>query len=90
MFGLQQETEKLHWYGAVLMFVKCSARGFSLLGLYIFLPQFRPFMTGCKKRGWGLVAGQLASATLWLLCSSQSGQCSCLSVSEVDCCCAME
>jgi len=31
VFGLQQEIEKLHWYGAVSMFVKRNGWGFSLL-----------------------------------------------------------
>jgi hypothetical protein len=78
----------LVWGGLDVCETQCS--GFQSFVIVHSLPQFRSFMTGCNKREWGLVAGQLASATLWLLCSSQSAQCSCLLVSEVDCCCAME
>lgn len=83
MFGLW------HWYGAVSMLVKRSVQGFSVLWSCSLLPLFRPFMTGCNKRGWGHVASQLASATLLPLCSSQSVHWSCLLVSEVDSFCTL-
>jgi hypothetical protein len=73
----------LVWCGLDVCETQCS--GFQSFAIVRFITTVQTVHDWLQQMGMGPCSWpQLASATFWLLHSSQSAQCSCLSVSEVD------